>query len=163
MVAAADAATLAAANINPTTGLATDYLNHLNEIVMLLEMVSAMPECVEDIIAWRPKSYVEHFADSGFAQKELAIDAYRAAAPGVREELDARIAEFDALIAALQKDLAGGITPQMAEQIGILVFTDLRPLIDRMSGIIHGADSGDGPASLMPQPSAQDAVDELFS
>ena len=33
--AAARAAELKAANINPQTGLATDYLNHFNEAIML--------------------------------------------------------------------------------------------------------------------------------
>jgi hypothetical protein len=32
---AAHAAVLKAANINPKTGLATDYLNHFNEAIML--------------------------------------------------------------------------------------------------------------------------------
>jgi len=44
----ARAAVLRAANINPPTGLATDYLNHFSEAVMLLEMVPVMPECAED-------------------------------------------------------------------------------------------------------------------
>ena len=46
----ARAARLRAANINPHTGLATDYLNHFNEAVMLLEMVPDMPECAEDFL-----------------------------------------------------------------------------------------------------------------
>ena len=33
----ARAAKLRAANINPRTGLATDYLNHFNEAIMLLQ------------------------------------------------------------------------------------------------------------------------------
>ena len=39
----ARAARLRAANINPRTGLATDYLNHFNEAIMLLEMIPDMP------------------------------------------------------------------------------------------------------------------------
>ena len=35
-------------NISSTTLLATDYLNHFNEIVMLLEMVPDMPDMIED-------------------------------------------------------------------------------------------------------------------
>ena len=35
-------------NIDPQTLLATDYLNHFNEIVMLLELIPDMPECFED-------------------------------------------------------------------------------------------------------------------
>ena len=55
------AALLRAANINPRTGLATDYLNHFNEAVMLLEMVPDIPECAEDFLAWTPLTYPEHF------------------------------------------------------------------------------------------------------
>ena len=48
----ARAAQLRAANINPRTGLATDYLNHFNEAIMLLEMIPDMPECAEDFLLW---------------------------------------------------------------------------------------------------------------
>ena len=44
-------------NINPVTGLATDYLNHFNEAIMLLEMLPVAPDCKEDFLAWRPMSY----------------------------------------------------------------------------------------------------------
>ena len=39
-------------NIDETTLLATDYLNHFNEIVMLLEMVPDMPEMLEEVKAF---------------------------------------------------------------------------------------------------------------
>src|SRR5438067_10819576 len=67
---------LRAANINPRTGLATDYLNHFNEAVMLLEMVPDMPECAEDFLTWTPLSYAEHFWASNFKARDLAIEAY---------------------------------------------------------------------------------------
>ncbi len=63
-------------NISSTTLLATDYLNHFNEIVMLLEMVPDMPDMIEDCKEWAPKSYQDHFRDSAFSDKELAIEAY---------------------------------------------------------------------------------------
>jgi hypothetical protein len=77
-------AELRAANINPRTGLATDYLNHFNEAIMLLEMVPDMPECAEDFMGWQPLTYAEHFTASNFKARDLAIAAYEAA--------DARIA-----------------------------------------------------------------------
>src|SRR5882724_6824757 len=72
----ARAAVLRAANINPRTGLATDYLNHFNEAIMLLEMVPDMPECAEDFLTWSPLSYAEHFWASNFKARDLAIEAY---------------------------------------------------------------------------------------
>lgn len=86
--AAARAQRLLEANINPRTGLATDYLNHFNEAIMLLEMIPDIPECFEDFLDWHPMSYREHFAASNFKARELAISAYEASAPEVRAEFD---------------------------------------------------------------------------
>src|SRR4051794_7086956 len=84
----ARAAELRAANINPRTGLATDYLNHFNEAIMLLEMIPDMPESAEDFLAWYPLSYREHFEASHFKARELAISAYESADAGIRAEFD---------------------------------------------------------------------------
>src|SRR5487761_2781941 len=84
----ARAARLRAANINPRTGLATDYLNHFNEAIMLLEMVPDMPECAEDFLGWRPLSYAEHFTASNFKARDLAIASYDSADPIIRAEFD---------------------------------------------------------------------------
>src|SRR6201989_1509052 len=84
----ARAAELRAANINPRTGLATDYLNHFNEAIMLLEMIPDMPECAEDFLAWCPLSYCEHFMASNFKARDLAISAYESADPDIRNEFE---------------------------------------------------------------------------
>src|ERR1700743_2237877 len=84
----ARAAELRAANINPRTGLATDYLNHFNEAIMLLEMIPDIPECAEDFLGWHPLSYSEHFTASNFKARDLAIEAYDAADPLTRAEFD---------------------------------------------------------------------------
>ena len=80
---AARAAELRAANINPRTGLATDYLNHFNEAIMLLEMIPDMPDCAVDFLGWQPLSYREHFAASNFRARELAIAADALANPAI--------------------------------------------------------------------------------
>src|ERR1043165_9051990 len=90
----ARAAELRAANINPRTGLATDYLNHFNEAIMLLEMIPDMPECSDDFLQWRPLSYAEHFHASNFKARDLAISAYESADP-------AGCADFDQLTPTL--------------------------------------------------------------
>src|ERR1700743_2796816 len=84
----ARSARLRAPNINPRTGLATDYLNHFNEAIMLLEMIPDMPECVEDFLGWQPLSYCEHFTASNFKGRDLAIEAYGSADADIRAELD---------------------------------------------------------------------------
>src|ERR1700728_4728096 len=84
----ARAARLRAANINPATGLATDYLNHFNEAIMLLDLVASMPECLPDLMAWHPMSYQDHFAGSNFKDRDLAVMAYDAADPAARRDLE---------------------------------------------------------------------------
>src|SRR3979490_3070332 len=79
---------LAKANINPATGLATDYLNHFNEAIMLLDLVSTVPECLSDLMAWGPMSYQGHFAGSRFKDKELAVAAYSFADPIAKAALE---------------------------------------------------------------------------
>ncbi len=44
-------------NINEDTLMATDYLNHFNEIIMLLEMVPSMPECFDDCQEWQSSKH----------------------------------------------------------------------------------------------------------
>ena len=77
---ALDPARLAAANINPKTGLASDYLNHFNEAIMLLDLLPTTPECIVELIGWEPLSYEEHFA-------ALLPPAHRAGAPKWPERL----------------------------------------------------------------------------
>ena len=82
------AARLSDANINPTTGLATDYLNRFSEAVMLLDMLSSFPDFRADFLAWEPMSYREHLPLSHFKTRDLAIAAYDKARPDVRNSLD---------------------------------------------------------------------------
>ena len=62
-------------NINATMLLATDYLNHSNEVIMLIEMVPDMPDIVEEVLACEPKTYTRYFADSCIQDKDIAIGA----------------------------------------------------------------------------------------
>ena len=90
---------LADANINPATGLATDYLNHFNEAIMLLEMLASCPDCLDDFLGWRPLSYREHFVASRFRGRELAIAAYDAADPNMRSCFDTLAGTMTAVLA----------------------------------------------------------------
>ncbi|MEJ1157845.1 hypothetical protein [Prosthecomicrobium sp. N25] len=156
-------AVLAAANINPVTRLATDYLNHFNTIVMLLDMIPDMPECAEEIAAWAPLSYPAYFAQAHFRERELAVAAYHAAPEGVREDFDAVVGELDAAMGDAQRLLAEGdaADPRTVEALHVLVSLRLKPLISKASGIVNGA----GPSEaddIFIEADAQDTIDELF-
>src|ERR1700690_179358 len=97
----ARAAELKGANINPRTGLATDYLNHFNEAIMLLEMIPDIPECAEDFLAWTPLSYAEHFTASNFKARDLAIEAYEEADTITRAEFDNITSSMTSILSAV--------------------------------------------------------------
>ncbi len=130
-------------NINETSLLATDYLNHFNEIIMLIEMIPGMPDCLEDAKAWRPKSYVEHFQDSSFSDRDLAILAYENAPPRYRDPFDSAVATMDALVERglnkIEAALATGNQDLVADTAATAA-RNLRKFVDVASAIIHGDD-----------------------
>src|ERR1700730_6119572 len=134
----ARAAQLRAANINPRTGLATDYLNHFNEAVMLLEMIPDMPACAEDFLAWHPLSYRDHFMASHFKARELAIEAYDSADAIIRAEFDnitsAMTSILTAVGAAMREARQDKTRATLAEQATGWV----KPLVALAGGIING-------------------------
>ena len=136
--AAARATELRAANINPQTGLATDYLNHFNEAIMLLEMIPDLPRCAEDFLLWYPLSYREHFMASHFKARDLAIEAYESADANVRAEFDnitaAMTSILTAVSAAMREAKQNKTRSTLAEQATAWV----KPLVALAGGIING-------------------------
>ena len=128
-------------NINEITLLATDYLNHFNEIIMLIELLPDMPDMFEEVEAWQPKSYEAHFEDSCFAEKDLAILAYRAAPKRFRSPFDSAVSHMDDLVADGLVGLGEAVASEDMDRIRAVAerVTDrLRRFIDVCSGIIHG-------------------------
>ena len=86
------------ANINEKTLLATDYLNHFNEFVMVLDLIPDMPDCLEDAEAWQSKHYQDHFRDSAFSAKELTIMAYDHSLAEYRDQFETLVDLINTLI-----------------------------------------------------------------
>lgn len=155
---------LAAANINPNTRLATDYLNHFNNVVMMLELVPDMPDCAEDVIGWAPLAYDDYFRSSHFRERDLAIFAWEQADPAIRSEFDATITHLDCAMAEAI-DLVSrfdGSDPHVGERLRDFVGGRLKPLIASASGIINGPPSLHAGFADASESEAQAAVDELF-
>ena len=137
---ALDPARLAAANINPKTGLATDYLNHFNEAIMLLDLLPHTPECIVELIGWEPLSYQEHFAASHFKDRELAIAAYEAAEPSARERLDELADTMNALLVATCEAFQRRSSLEAANALAAETAARLKPLVARAGAVINGYD-----------------------
>jgi hypothetical protein len=145
----ARAARLRAANINPRTGLATDYLNHFNEAIMLLEMIPDMPECAEDFLGWQPLSYREHFTASNFRARDLAIEAYDSADRAIREEFDSLTSAMTSILtavgAAMREVKQDKSRAKLAEQATGWV----KPLVMLAGGVINGSTEADVETIMM--------------
>jgi hypothetical protein len=140
------------ANINPATGLATDYLNHFNEAIMLLDLVASCPDCLDDVLAdllgWRPLSYRMHFQASRFTAREAAIAAYDAADPALRRRLDALAACMTGVVEAARTALATNLSPEAAGALATRATGLLKPLVARAGAVINGKSNAslrDGP------------------
>jgi len=152
-------------NINESTLLASDYLNHFHELVMLLEALSSEPEgFADDLLSWRPLTYEEHFSQSGFRDKNLAIAAYRRAPPKVRARFDEAVARLHGealtLVVTVGAALENG---RGLDQACLDAAARLRFLIDEANAIANGeipAERSDG--EEQGEVSSQAAIDAMF-
>jgi hypothetical protein len=128
-------------NVNDRTLLATDYLNHVNEIIMLLELVPDAPECLEDCRTWQPMSYTEHFQASSIADRDLAIEAYAFSPPEFRSTFDRLITEMHRVIAGALASVEAATAQgdeERARRVVDLSVKALKTMVDQASSTIHG-------------------------
>jgi hypothetical protein len=130
-------------NVNEKSLLATDYLNHINEIVMLFDLVPDAPECLDDCKAWQPLAYQDHFRASHIADRDLAIEAYDYSPAAYKEPFDRLVGEMNRLVALSIEKLDAAIveghedvTRMLAERAS----RNLQDLIGQASAVIHGTD-----------------------
>ncbi|ESQ93190.1 hypothetical protein [Asticcacaulis benevestitus] len=144
-----------AANVNPSTGLATDYLNLFNEAIMLFEMGLDMPDMAEELADWKKHSYVEHFEKSGFEMKDIVISAYHHAPAELRCDFDdvceRALSVFDSSIDIL---MSSNLEDEAARADLTERLRDMKALVIEMDSHIHGR--ADMTKSL------QSEVDALF-
>ena len=139
--------------INDVTLLSTDYLNHFNEAVMLLDMVADMPEILDDVKDWRPKSYQQHFGDSNDKARDLAIESFVWSPKQFRAPFDEVIEGLNQKIAAAVPAIEAVITDHDRLSLVVQEVTmALRGEIDHAGAIING-----NMARV-----DQDAVDAIF-
>ncbi len=145
-----------AANVNPATGLATDYLNLFNEAIMLFEMGLDMPDMAEELADWKKHSYIEHFEKSGFEMKDVVISAYHHAPSDIRFDFDEvcerALTVFDSGINIL---MSSNIEDPVARADLENRLRDMKALVSEMDSHIHGR------AEVM-ESNLQSEVDALF-
>lgn len=157
---------LMAANINPDTYLATDYLNHFNEVIMALDMLPTMPEIAEEVINWQPTSYKQHFQNSAFMGKELAIAAYDLVPALLKSRFEEIIVTLDTALVEAQMELRTGLESGDVSRIQAITTETLdmvKPLIEAAGSIINGIDIPDTLSEAEHSDVHNQAdIDELF-
>jgi len=146
---------LAGTNINSATLLATDYLNHFNEFVMLLDLVAESPDLYDMLCDWEPKSYIAHFAEIGFSDRELAIEAYALSPPAFRDPFDETVRQLDGRILSVQeklKTLADDADPERISAVLTESSQEIRRLVDVASAVTNG----------IATTFRQDEIDQMF-
>jgi hypothetical protein len=145
---------LAEGNINAVTGLATDYLNHFNEAIMVLELIPSMPACIEDLMDWNVTTYREHFLATHQKHRDVVL-----ADPQAREQLEQVVENMNAILTATRDALRLDLTTTVAAALARDAASMLKPLVARAGAVINGLKvDGDLPLTGVPQA----AVDALM-
>jgi hypothetical protein len=150
----------AEAIVNPASGLANDYLNLFNEIVMMIEQLPAMPELIDDILQWRPVTYQAYFAKSILPGRTSALEAYGALDAGFRRDFEAVVADLDrravGAVVAIRRQykIHGGCSELMAE-ICVRAGEALREVLLKATDLVnHG--------TRAPRETEQERADRLL-
>ena len=150
----------AAALINPASGLANDFLNVYNEILMLIEMLPAMPELADDIFAWRPCSYRAYFMQSALPGRNDALDAYARLDPSFRSLFETSVellAECGvAAIRAVEHALALGDGGELLADVCADWCANIRKQLDSTEQLVNWG-------RVAERRDRQTMVNELFS
>lgn len=82
--------------VNPSSGIANDFLNQYNEVLLLVENLPVLlPEMVDELLAWKRKSYEEYFTTSPLPGGDIAIKIYGMLDAGFKNRFEAQIAKIN--------------------------------------------------------------------
>lgn len=135
--------------VNPVSGLANDYLNLFNELVMMLEQLPQMPELIDDLLAWRPVSYQDYFQRSQLPGRFSALAAYEKLDPNFKRRFEGFVAELDTIavasVAAVRLQFRNG-TPHDLDRVAATCARageKMRAILIRASRLVNYAKYGE--------------------
>lgn len=136
----------AAALVNPASGIANDYLNHFNEILLMIENLPILlPDMIEDIWQWKPVSYTEYFKKSPLPGSADTLRIYDGLDKTFRNDFEAMIELLDRIVLSsievifTHRTPDGTIEPEAIAEICEQYSGDLRVVLDRTADLVnHG-------------------------
>ena len=126
--------------INESTLLASDYLNHFQDLISLFEALPYGPEgTTENILSWRPLTYEEHFSKSSSQDRSLAIAAYRRAPVEIRECFEDAVARLQGEALTIVTNVGTNLSAGNGLDTSSLdAATRMRCLIEEATAIANG-------------------------
>jgi hypothetical protein len=136
----------AAALVNPASGIANDYLNHFNEILLLIENLPALlPEMIDEILAWKPVSYREYFTNSPLPGSVKTLEIYDSLDEDFRVDFESMVNILDKIILESIKIVTdarrpdGTLDPDDVSDVCETLSARLRLVLDRTADLVnHG-------------------------
>jgi hypothetical protein len=102
----------AARLVNPASGIANDYLNHFNEVLLLIEnLPTLLPEMLDELLAWKPVTYREYFGKSLLPGSGAALQIYDTLDETFRQEFESIIDGINAMALASIEVIRAHRTP----------------------------------------------------
>jgi len=126
-------------NINSETLLATDYLNHFNEPLMILEMALEDKSMLAVLDEWEPLTYVQHFERSRLPDAAPAIRAWDHVEPARRAAFEQASRKLTRLVLRIMEE------PGRLSQAGL---NEARVLQAGLNALISGKVMGADQASI---------------
>ena len=146
---------LSDANINPSTGLATDYLNRFNEAVMLLDMLATLPGTPRRLSVVGADELSRALSRLAFPDTR-ARPCRQTADSNVRSSLDTLAVTIAVVLEATRAAMTSDLKPETIAALAGNAVGWLKPLIARAGAIINGDEE------VTDAPSPQAVVDQLM-
>lgn len=153
----------AAKLVNPASGIANDYLNHFNEILLLIEnLPTLLPEMLDELLEWRPVTYREYFAKSALPGSAAALEIYEGLDEDFRRDFESIIDGINAMAMAsidvirAHRDPEGDIHPSRVSDFCESASCAIRSALNRASDLVNNGRSN-------PAETPQNMADRLIT
>jgi len=152
----------AASLVNPASGIANDYLNHFNEILLLIEnLPTLLPEMLDELLGWRPITYREYFAKSQLPGSSIALQIYDRIDDSFRRDFESIIDGVNAMALAsidvirAHRTPAGELDPSRVSDFCENASNAIRSALNRAADLVNNGRTN-------PAESAQGMADRLI-
>jgi hypothetical protein len=117
--------------------LSTDYLNHYGEALMLIEMAVMDLSAIEDLRAWRPQTYRQHFSTSALRCAPGALLAYEQLGRTEMGAFESLCSAMNRLVDTVLLVLTEATTPGDAAMVVDVAAAAFRSLLARATAFIN--------------------------